>query len=378
MACFPANHDISHVEAISNIAATLYCLNRHEEAERHWWQAVKLRPSYLEALEHLIGLLCSSQRNQEAVQAIEYVQAALRMQRRASLFDQAGVETASETDASTISGREQTPDSIALDADKDSPELTYSGLNKVEQPGFGSSGYKIPGSENGRMVLLIHAKGNMLYSLKDIDRASQAFEEAVLISTGKEFKGVGSLIRRIQRELAPKEIQQLPSRNPRTAIMNPLLLSPEKAKHTAQLVFRQTQGQLPGLMFMPDSTHKKQVISTTSNSLLSLAKIFQDAMSNGASSPGLMRHPAGVGEILALYYLSLSIQESPSTANNVGILLASVQQGSSQHITPAEVALCQNVPGIIPGSGLALALAYYHYGLTLDSKHVHLDRKSVV
>ncbi|KAB5563260.1 glycosyl transferase family 41-domain-containing protein [Coniochaeta sp. 2T2.1] len=363
--------DPTHVEAISNIAATLYCLNRHEEAEHHWWQAVKLRPSYLEAVEHLIGLLCSSQRNQEAVQAIEFIQRALRVQRRGSLPNDAEVDAASEASSST-QGRDPSPASFALEADKDSPELSLAGVEKPTQPGFGSSGYKIPGSENGRMLLLIHAKGNMLYGLKDIDRASQSFEEAVLISTGREIRGVRSLINRIQSELAPGGNQGLPSRNSEGAPSAPLLLSPDKAKFTAQLVFRSSGGRLPGLQFMPESTHKKQVISTTSNSLLSLAKIFQDAMSNGAASPGLMRQPAGVGDILALYYLSLSIQESPSTANNVGILLASVQQGSSMHVTPAEVALCQNVPGIVPGSGLALALAYYHYGLTLDSKHVHL------
>ena len=367
--------DPGHVEAISNIAATLYCLNRHEEAEHHWWQAVKLRPSYLEAVEHLIGLLCSSQRNQEAVRAIEFVQRALRIQPQGSLRDQTGQDAASETSSITslmAADREPTPDSFALDADKDSPEITFSGLDKPPQPGFGSSGYKIPGSENGRMLLLIHAKGNMLYGLKDVDRASQSFEEAVQISVGREVRGVRSLINRIHSELAPRDHQGLSSRDPGGALAPPLLLSPERAKHTAQLVFRSSGGQLPGLQFMPESAHKKQAIATTSNSLLSLAKIFQDAMSTGAASPGLMRHPAGVGDILALYYLSLSIQESPSTANNVGILLASVQQASSQHVTPAEVALCQNVPGITPGSGLALALAYYHYGLTLDSKHVHL------
>lgn len=367
--------DPSHVEAISNIAATLYCLNRHDEAEHHWWQAVKLRPSYLEAVEHLVGLLCSSQRNREAVRAIEFAQGALRIRPQGSLRDHADQDAASETSSTTSSeaaGREPTPDPLALDADKDSPEITYSGIEKPTQPGFGTSGYKIPGSENGRMLLLLHAKGNMLYGLKDVDQASQSFEEAVLISMGREVRGVRSLVNRIQSELAPSESRGLLRRNSKGSLCAPLLLSPEMAKHTAQLVFRSTGGQLPGLQFMPDSTHKKQVISTTSNSLLSLAKILQDAMSNGATSPGLLNHPAGVGDILALYYLSLSIQESPSTANNVGILLASVQQGSTQYVTPAEAALCQSIPGIIPGSGLALALAYYHFGLTLDSKHVHL------
>jgi tetratricopeptide (TPR) repeat protein len=223
------------------------------------------------------------------------------------------------------------------------------------------------------MLLLIHAKGNLLYGLKDIERASEAFEEAVLISAGRKMRGVQPLIRMIQRVLAPREAPDAASRNLAPESLSlPLLLPPEKAKHTAQLVFSSSNGQLPGLRYIPEGTHRKAAISTTSNSLLSLAKIFQDAMSNGGSPPALMQQPTGVGDILALYYLSLSLQESPSTANNVGILLASVQQPASKHLPPVEVTMFPNVPGIIPGSGLALALAYYHYGLSLDPKHVHL------
>jgi tetratricopeptide (TPR) repeat protein len=124
---------------------------------------------------------------------------------------------------------------------------------------------------------------------------------------------------------------------------------------------------------MPEGTHKKSVVATTSNSLLSLAKIFQDAMSNGGSNSGLIRQPAGVGDILSLYYLSLSLQESPSTANNVGILLAGIQQSASAHdLSVSDLGIAASVPGIVPGSGLSLALSYYQYGLTLDPRHVHL------
>lgn len=363
----------SHVEAISNIAATLYCLNRQEEAEQHWVQAVKIRPSYLEAVEHLVGLLCSNQRSQEAVNTISFVQRVLRIPQPGSASDQTGDSTSRARKASTGSIGDHTSSSFALGTDKSSPDASLSSLDADKQPGFGSSGYAIPGNENGRMLLLIHAKGNMLYALKDIDRASEAFEEAVLISTGRNIRGVQSLIRMIQVVLAPRDAQGLPSRAfTQQLLANPLLLPPEKAKHTAQLVFSSSNGQLPGLRHLPDGSHKKAAVSTTSNSLLSLAKIFQDAMSTGGSTPGLMRQPTGVGDILALYYLSLSLQESPSTANNVGILLASVQQPVSQQVTATEAALTQTLPGIVPGSGLALALAYYHYGLSLDPKHVHL------
>ncbi|KAH0247989.1 UDP-N-ACETYLGLUCOSAMINE--peptide N-ACETYLGLUCOSAMINYLtransferase, partial [Aureobasidium melanogenum] len=82
---------------------------------------------------------------------------------------------------------------------------------------------------------------------------------------------------------------------------------------------------------------------------------------------------SGVREILALYYLSLSLQPSPSTANNVGILLAGVQQSVQPATTfHSSHAFKQDIPGVQPGSGIALALAYYNHGLMLDAGHAHL------
>lgn len=353
--------DSDHVEAISNFAATLYCLNRHNEAETHWRQAVRKKPTYLEAVEHLVGLLCSSQRSKQAVEIIEYVQRSIRL------------------GESSVVARDSNGDGISSHPTEAGAELyktTISAEDLAEsarQPGFGSSGYCVPGSENGRVIALIHAKGNMLYALKDIDRASKAFEEAVLISAGGGLNSIQSLIRRVQSVLAPAVGQGNFRRDIfQSQPSGPLLLPPERARHTAQMVFA-AHGELPGFCFVPDGVPKKSAISTTSNSLLSLAKIFQDAMSNGGTFPSLLRQPSGIGDILALYYLSLSLSESPSTANNVGILLASVQQsGSTPQAQLVETSSTPPIPGIVPGSGLHLALMYYNYGLQLDAKHVHL------
>ncbi|KAK6948719.1 hypothetical protein Daesc_010489 [Daldinia eschscholtzii] len=357
--------DETHVEAISNVAATLYCLNRHEEAERHWLRAVHLRPSYLEAVEHLVGLLCSSHRSKEAVDIINFVQQSLRYPGRS------GCDISPDT--SDGPGNTVFSEAKLHLHQRCDPIHSTDGVEESRSPGFGSSGYRVGGNENGRIIALIHAKGNMLYALKDIDQASEAFEEAVLISAGRKLKCINSLIRRIQSVLSPTDMSGLSRRGGlRTVPTGPLLLPPEKARHTAQLVFA-AHGELPGLRFVPDGAPKKSAISTTSNSLLSLAKIFQDAMSNGGSFPRLLRQPSGIGDILALYYLSLSLSESPSTANNVGILLASVQHTSpSSQLQILESPNIPPIPGIAPGSGLALALAYYNYGLSLDSKHVHL------
>ncbi|OLN97520.1 putative UDP-N-acetylglucosamine-peptide N-acetylglucosaminyltransferase SEC [Colletotrichum chlorophyti] len=329
------------------MAATFYCLDRQEEAENCWLKAIKTRPQYLEAAEHLVGLLYKK-KSLDAVEVISFIQKALRLPTNTSrvLGDfSSGFQT-------------NEPTSLALSLLRENSS----------QSGFGSSGYAIPGNENGRILALVHAKGTMLYSLKDIAGASEAFEEAVLISTGRRTTSIHNLVRQIQQVIAPNSGCQNASGS--TSPTRPLLLPPEKARRTAKLVFSGS-GDLPGLRFVTEGGPKKAAVQTTSNSLLSLAKIFQDAMSSGSSASELSQKPAGVGDILSLYYLSLSLQESPSTANNVGILLASIQQPAAVS-SPQTLTAHPVIPGIVPGSGLALALAYYKYGLTLDPKHVHL------
>jgi len=353
-------------------------LNRREEAEHHWLQSVKLRPSYFEAVEHLIGLLCGDHRGNEAVNIIEFVERSLRLPKPEEAQDYFS-ETSSNTDRDSCDSLGTASELIAFDYDDDSDRMFRSpsarDTDDGSQPGFGSSGFSIPGSENGRILALVHAKGNMLYALGDVDGASKAFEDAVLISAGRGLNGIQGLIRRIVNVLSLDGINPLRSNfrsPPQTTTSSPLLLPPDKALQTARLVFAKN-GDLPGLRHVPDGLARRAAVSTTSNSLLSLAKIFQDAMSNNSSRQRISRMPTGVGDILALYYLSLSLQPSPSTANNVGILLASVQQPPAHRpILQRDSSTHPTIPGVVPGSGVALALAYYNYGLNLDSKHAHI------
>ncbi|KAF4629696.1 hypothetical protein G7Y89_g8449 [Cudoniella acicularis] len=369
--------DSKHVEAISNLAATLLCLNRREEAEQHWLQSVKLLPSYFEAVEHLIGLLCGDHRGNEAVGIIDFVERSLRLPKSEESQDYSS-ETSSNADRESCASA-GTSEIITLDYDRDSESIFHIPPTKdyedtSGEPGFGSSGFSVPGCENGRILALVHAKGNMLYALGDINGASKAFEDAVLISAGRGLHGIQGLIQKIVNVLSFDGLNGLPLdfRTPLAEPPTPLLLPPDKALQTARLVFSK-DGELPGLRHVPEGLARKAAISTTSNSLLSLAKIFQDAMSNSTSPQRIARIPAGVGDILALYYLSLSLQPSPSTANNVGILLASVQQPAAQRaITHRDSAALPAIPGVVPGSGVALALAYYNYGLNLDPRHAHI------
>ncbi|KAK1145945.1 hypothetical protein N8T08_003892 [Aspergillus melleus] len=330
------NRDSTHVEAISNLAATLLALDRREEALQNWLRAVKLRPSFFEAVEHLIGLLCGSHRGKEAVNIIEFVQNSLRCPKNGDCFTTD--EHASETESDADSRASSTSDlgsyeKASFDYDDDlghSASATHRST-EPKSPGFGSSGYAIPGCDNGRMLALIHAKGNMLYALGDNAAAAAAFEDAILVAAGRRRHGIQSLIKQIFAAFSQDSPQGYPApEQPNSS--ETILLYPDKALQTSKLVF------------VPCGT-----------------------------PPGIKTAP-GVRDILALYYLSLSLQPSPSTANNVGILLAGIQNNAAKKGFSRSSGEMQHpeIPGVIPGSGISLALAYYNYGLHLDSRHAHL------
>lgn len=303
-----------------------------------------------------MGLLCNDQRGRDAVKIIEYVESSLKIPEEAQKslpWD--------HVDGSKNENDDRTP----FSADK--------GLMGLSLATDASSGYRIPSSDNGRLLALVHAKGNMLYALGDNAGAAKAFEDGIMIGSGRRSEGISGLIKHILRVFSQLIMSQRIDANVPLAPYETVLLMPDVALKTAQLVFPQS-GQLPGLREVPEGHPRKASISVASNCLLSLAKIYQDGMStSGGRTLGTRAAAPGVQDILALYYLSLSLQPSPSTANNVGILLAGVQQAvQPRHINNPKDPPLQSVPGVVPGSGIALALAYYKYGLNLDNRHAHL------
>ncbi|KAK8058642.1 UDP-N-acetylglucosaminyltransferase [Apiospora phragmitis] len=215
-------------DALEWFSRVLSLDDRNDEAERHWLRAVRLNPSYLEAVEHLVGLFCSTQRSKEA-----------RFKSDPGSHKSKYAETC-------------TPEKPEQHADSQDYDATDGDHSYAAAYGFGSSGYRVAGCENGRIIALIHAKGNMLYALKDIDRASDAFEEAVLISAGRSFDCIQSLIHRIHSVLSPASGSDLST----WSTSGPLLLPPDKARHTAQHVFA-SNGELPGLRYVPAGASKE-------------------------------------------------------------------------------------------------------------------------
>ena len=175
---------------MANSAAAFKSLNRLQEAENHWLESIKLRPSYFEAVEHLVGLLCETNRGKEAVKIIQFVESKLRIPKPEENQDQCS-ETSSNADRSSADSFGASSEKIILDYDLDTDRSYTSSLRDSEYfstPGFGSSGFAVAGSQNGRVLALIHAKGNMLYTIGEVDGASKAFEDAILISTGRSLE----------------------------------------------------------------------------------------------------------------------------------------------------------------------------------------------
>lgn len=366
--------DPKHLEATSNLAATLVLLGQKDEAEIHWTRVIKDAPNHFEAVEHLVGLLCQNQRTREAVKIIDYVERSLRIARPHEPHKSYDHQSdCSMSNASRSPSLSDASDPGHYDFDIETDYFAKEPVGSAEQ-GFGSSGYAVPGSDNGRILSLIHAKGNMLYSLGDNMGAAKAFEDAVLLAIGRKFSTIQHLVRHVLSVITAHAApgMQMQSLNN----TDPVLLYPEQAAQTARLCFPH-YGELAGLRHVPSapqSVAKNAAIATTSNSLLSLAKIFQDNMAINSQDPD-KKMIGGVRDILAIYYLSLSLQPSPSTSNNVGILLAGVQQtapAAGSMVQHQYRSMKHNIPGVVPGSGVALALAYYNYGLMLDSRHAHL------
>ncbi|KAK9728636.1 hypothetical protein K7432_000910 [Basidiobolus ranarum] len=306
--------DPNYVEAMSNIGTTLRSTGRCSEAENWWWRAIKLRPGYWDAIENLLGVLCNQHAKNPQVGTSKQ-----------SRYKEA-MEVCNFVESHVFSKVDQ---SAPL-----SPKNL--GIAIIHTP---------------RVQNLLYTKGNLLYAMGDCCGAKKEYERALEIVFG------GCTLVEVVASIAQTTgISTIEKGNLATLPM--LLLAPEQAVQLCNSIFAKSDGILPGLTnvheqktpsYVPSTTSRQQINQTCSNILLTLAKLYQDKSS---SAPLQM--------LLPLYYLSLSLYPSPSTCNNLGILLSTV----------GVLAPTSNCP--TPLNGPALAYQYYTYGLSLDSQHPHL------
>ncbi|KAJ2007948.1 hypothetical protein GGI04_001320 [Coemansia thaxteri] len=298
--------DPNYVEAMSNIGTTLRSMGKASEAEAWWWRAVRLRPGYWDAVENLMGVLCSARgpRYGEALQLCEFVDGSLRTGDEASRGGTGTVAT-----------------------------------------------YQVADAQRARLQSLLYSEGNLRFALGDVAGARRDYERAVEAVLGglrldELVRGVGKCAAQIRDQVGGDPAVDLP------------LLAPDAAARVLAALFPATQGELPGLAGLGGSA-LRQAKHVASNLLLQLAKLHQDQ--------AITEQPLAV--VLPLYYVALALEASPSTCNNLGIILSAIPTPPTATLVPS----LQGGPQAAQAPmGAALALQYYTHGLALDARHPHL------
>ena len=151
-----------------------------------------------------------------------------------------------------------------------------------------------------------------------------------------------------------------------------MLLVPEQTIRLPSLLFPTSAGVFPAICLQeedgqlqpPTESKRRDASLMTSTILLALAKRYQDLPASAISLPGF-NSTFNVNHALSImfYYLALSLAPSPSTYNNMGIVLSTILT-TSTYTNP------QGGQTILTGT--SLAQIYYTAGLQLDPAHPHL------
>ncbi|BGP12958.1 hypothetical protein JCM10213v2_000875 [Rhodosporidiobolus nylandii] len=416
--------DPTYVEAMSNIGTTLRAMGKWAEAETWWWKAIKLRPTYWDATENLLGVLCNPtpQATPEAA-AVDPPPAVPRYADALALCDY--VE--SQIFAPVAS--------LAHPAVPPTPTAFHNPLASLPRPR--PLPPTVPFNHVHRLQNLFYAKGNLRLALGDSLGAQDEYEKAVEVAlsmpewaqrlpylhwplegcTTRDLIVAATVIGKILAAYA--QGQQDPTLVSRTAaqlgvaddrggvpferifrvvkaggdayvanllemgggVLPTVLLEPQLLAQLPMMLFPESRGSLPALLdpvsvtadpssaAAVDPQRKAMEASakqTTSTMLLTLAKILQDSLApTSATRCTVGGLPASQSLLLPFYYVALALYPSPSTCNNLGILLSTLNATTligNQDPSKPPIVL----------TGQQLALRYYQTGLKLDARHPHL------
>ncbi|KAJ1809013.1 hypothetical protein LPJ77_001955 [Coemansia sp. RSA 2523] len=330
--------DPNYVEAMSNIGTTLRSMGRASDAEVWWWRAVKLRPGYWDAVENLMGVLCNAA--------------------------QQGKDKSSEPKSPVKAAAPRYREALELCEFVDKSLCTGDAAGAVRT-------YQVQDKQLHRLQSLLYSEGNLRFALGDVSGARREYEKAMEAALGGLT--LDEVVVRIASAGAQEGINQMfhqqlnntrpPTHNLRINSLPLTLLAPENAVRILQILFPETQGVLPGFVALAakagDSVQLQQANQVASNLLLTLAKLHQDH--------AVVAQPLTI--VLPLYYMALALVPSPSTCNNLGIILSAIPSPSTATMVPSLQGGHQAAQAPM---GSALAMQYYTHGLTLDSRHPHL------
>ncbi|SCV68887.1 BQ2448_1008 [Microbotryum intermedium] len=420
----------SQVEAMSNIGTTLRAMGRWQEAEAWWWKAIKLRPTYWDATENLLGVLCnpvtSSQQGQTGETDGTLAPAAEpRYQQALELCNFVEVQIFANESGMTI-GFEPSRDKIATCAEPG---------DKLERPR--RLPQIIPMSQVHRLQNLLYAKGNLRLAAQNAAGAQEEYEKAIELALSlpasmrtrqttiypiggcstRDLVVATFIMSKVLATHAQFNENSAESRHAVGDVLHKLGLADERGRmnfayliglvqrggdHYVEGLLRLGGGVLPAVLVNPEHTFRllpyvfaefqgglpsmreadgvedaskastiQQVKQATSTMLLTLAKVLQDsaAQSGPTNKLTLGGIPCSPSLLLPMYYLALALHPSPSTCNNLGILLSTVN--ATTLVALVQLGLpATSAPAVLTGQDFALR--YYNAGLKLDPKHPHL------
>ncbi|KAJ2847241.1 hypothetical protein J3B02_004212, partial [Coemansia erecta] len=325
--------DPSNVDALSNMGTTLRSMGYTAAAEEKWWEAIRIRPGYWDAVESLLGVFCGASSN--------------AMQK--------------DTGVSSASVRKTGPryeEALQL------CEFVDKSLCQSTEP----LRYDVDTKQLSRLQSLLYSEGNLRLTLGDVAGGRREYEKAIEVVLGGQLRLQDAVVR-IAYAGAHDGVNQMfqaqqgggQQMRPSAYKFNSLpltLLTPENAARVLLALFPATRGVLPGFTGL-GAAQLQQANQVSSNVLLALAKLYQDH--------ALVAQPLTV--VLPLYYLALALAPSPSTCNNLGIILSAIPSPPTSTLVPSLQGGRQAAQAPM---GVALALQYYTHGLQLDARHPHL------
>ncbi|KAK4700382.1 hypothetical protein P7C70_g5865, partial [Phenoliferia sp. Uapishka_3] len=414
-------YDDQYCEAMSNIGTTLRAMGKWREAEAWWWKAIKLRPTTQDATENLLGVLCNpssnpapfqpdatneppptSPRFAEALVLCDYVDGQVFRQVVTTGAD-GSRGTSSSISSNEIPRPRILPVSIPsshvhrlqnLFYAKGNLKLaTHETLEAMDEfskaievalslPAWAKEraqveqiSYPLAGASLRDLVLVTTVIGTLLAFYN----RSGGVPNAATLAEAHRLEAVdekGQI--RFDRIFAKVRLggdAYLSKILKGESVLPMVLLHPEDLNRLLPMLFPDTRGLLPCLLEShlsgeeQKAQHRQSIqltSQTTSTMLLTVAKILQDFMASPSAAIGITLDgiPISQSILLPLYYVALALHPSPSTCNNLGILLSTVN--ATTLVTPQ--------PGAPPMvvNGQQLALKYYRAGLALDPKHPHL------
>ncbi|KAI0689614.1 TPR-like protein [Cytidiella melzeri] len=370
--------DPNFVEAMNNIGTAMQALGKDDQAYEWWWKAIQTRPTYWDAIDNLLGsLLTRAQSSQSEDQADMLHARALAV----CTFVQRKVLGGSVRSLLHLASHELPRlqrlylMSASIRIHTDPPEHAirdyFTGIELIIQsptPTLDETPYSMR-----EFILACFVAGFLVQSSPDRPFPTllvACFQQRNALAAPTIQPGVDIL--RAVRFSGDNVLHALLHLGGNALPF--LLLLPEQAMRLPAVLFPDSMGALPALCrwsndapphLQPAAEQTCQQTNTmTGNIVLSLAKYYQDLPSSSVFIPGFSGF-LNVNHALAImfYYLSLSLSPSPSTYNNMGIILSTVTDTVSWITASGEK---------LSLSGSDLARIFYNAGLQLDPSHPHL------